>query len=236
MMSNYIYFPTILVACWLAVCGLFSATAMADVVAPMHLDFTSVQDARVTAFLPYVTGMANKKLEKTINETLSVASNKSIQTWNKTWNEMYAVAPEQNRVGIHLWLNYQLNYNDENMLSLLFHQSSFMGGAHPADYYYSCNIDLLSGKNIQLVDLFSKDYDYKTLINNFIKEDINLYKRELDFKGITDNQSYYLSNEGLIIYFNPADIAPRVYGIVKFILPYRIVSFAFAEGYNSRIH
>ena len=80
---------------------------------------------------------------------------------------MYAVAPEQNRVGIHLWLNYQLNYNDENMLSLLFHQSSFMGGAHPADYYYSCNIDLLSGKNIQLVDLFSKDYDYKTLINNY---------------------------------------------------------------------
>jgi hypothetical protein len=103
----------------------------------------------------------------------------------------------------------------------------YAGAAHgmPLQNYYF--IDISTGEFYELKDLFKKDSDYKTPINEFIrkkiKEDIATGESmffEDQFTGISDAQYFYLTEDGLTIYFYPYDIAAYAGGFPEFTMTF----------------
>ncbi|MEG0857864.1 MAG: RsiV family protein [Terrisporobacter sp.] len=73
--------------------------------------------------------------------------------------------------------------------------------------------------------MFKEGVDYKKIINSYIYDDIDankdLYFTDKNgFKGIDENQTFYLNKNGIVIYFSLYEIAPYYVGIPKFIIPY----------------
>lgn len=123
------------------------------------------------------------------------------------------------------YTNYDLTYHKNNIVSIPMTMYKFTGGAHGMTYLVSYNYDLLTGKRLLLKNLFKEGVDYKFLINNLIKYEINKNK-ELYFIGdegfisISDDQKFYIDNDKIVIYFDLYEIAPYYVGLPKFEVPF----------------
>ncbi|SCH53320.1 DUF3298 and DUF4163 domain-containing protein [Romboutsia sp. 1001713B170207_170306_H8] len=116
---------------------------------------------------------------------------------------------------------YDVTYNKNNIISIPLTTYNFTGGAHGITYLKSFNYNLLTGDKILLSDMFKKDVDYKKVINDYINSEINKNKElyftgKEGFNGISDNQDFYIEDDGIVIYFQVYDIAPYYVGIPKF--------------------
>lgn len=84
-----------------------------------------------------------------------------------------------------------------------------------------------TGCEVKLKNLFKKQFDYKTIIDKKIREDIAkepsiYFDNGGMFKGVDENQAFYLSRDGIIIYFQQYEIAPYASGIREFKIPYEL--------------
>lgn len=117
---------------------------------------------------------------------------------------------------------YEITYNKNNILSIPITMYEFTGGAHGLTNIKTFNYDLKTGKQLNLEDLFKLNSNYKDIINTHIekkiKENPTIYfgVANNEFKGIRDNQEYYMSEEGIVIYFSLYEIAPYSTGIPMF--------------------
>ncbi len=88
-------------------------------------------------------------------------------------------------------------------------------------YLNSYNYNLINGKKLKLSDMFKKDIDYKKIVNEYINHVISqnpdiYFQGEDGFKGIKEDQSFYIENDAIVIYFSLYEIAPYYVGIPKF--------------------
>lgn len=115
-------------------------------------------------------------------------------------------------------------------LKLLCYQGA--GSGYEWNYFYT--IDLKTGERLQLKDIFKEGADYITTISENIKEQmreqmaaddmvsywLDQEVEEWNFKGITDETSFYLNEEdNVVISFNEGDVAPMSMGVVEFEIP-----------------
>lgn len=120
-----------------------------------------------------------------------------------------------------VYINNEVTYDRNDIISIVITQYDFTGGAHGMTYLHAYNYNLLTGNKLTLRDIFKPDVDYETLINNFIHEEIsrnpeNYFKGDECFKGISNNQPFYIDDDGIVIYFGLYEIAPYYVGIPKF--------------------
>jgi len=103
----------------------------------------------------------------------------------------------------------------------------YFGAAHgiPIMEYYHININ--TGKFYDLDDLFLLDSDYENrlneIINSKIAEEVASGESFLDpesFKGIRNDQDFYLTKNSLVIYFTPYEIAAFAAGFPEFEIPF----------------
>ena len=92
-------------------------------------------------------------------------------------------------------------------------------------YLQTYNYNLLNGSKLTLKDMFKSGLDYEKIVNNFILQEISkepelYFKGDEGFKGISKNQSFYIDNDGIVIYFGLYEIAPYYVGIPKFKLKF----------------
>lgn len=111
----------------------------------------------------------------------------------------------------------------------------YQGAGSGAEWNYYYTIDLRTGEQIQLADLFREGADYITPISANIKEqmreqmaadDMVTYwlddpeVEEWNFDKITDDTGFYLNEAGeVVIAFNEGDVAPMYMGCVQFTIP-----------------
>ena len=119
--------------------------------------------------------------------------------------------------------SFEVKKNTSNAISILVKYYKYSGGAHGYYEYIPYNIDLRSGNNLILKEIFKSDIDYKTIINKEIESQIKeLGKKEkdldkvYDFYGIKENQKFYLEDGKIVVYFDLYDIAPYAAGIPEF--------------------
>lgn len=105
------------------------------------------------------------------------------------------------------------------------------GAAHgmPIKNYYHFNID--TGEFYTLKDLFIKNCDYVTKINSIIIEMMEEQEINNDsmlfpdsFDTIAKDHNFYLTKDGLVIYFYPYEIAAYAAGFPEFIIPFEKLS------------
>ena len=112
-------------------------------------------------------------------------------------------------------------------LKLLCFQAA--GSGYEWNYFYT--IDMATGKQLQLKDLFKEGADYITVISEEIKRQMREQMEaddnvcywleeemeEWNFQSITEETSFYLNEEEkLVISFNEAEVAPAYMGVVEF--------------------
>lgn len=142
----------------------------------------------------------------------------------------YSVANHYPIRQFEAYVDYFITYNQNCYLSLYFDQYEYAGGAHGLTVRYSDTWDLKKSKRIDLADLFPPNTNYKSDIIREINNRIEL-EMEGDNKMYFDEyqrlvrenfkaNQFYLSKEGVVIYFQQYDIAPYASGIPTFVLPY----------------
>lgn len=120
-------------------------------------------------------------------------------------------------------------------LKLLCYQAEASG--YQWNYYYT--IDLRTGERLQLKDIFAEGADYITPISESIKKQMREQMAademvrywledeigELNFKGITEETSFYLNEKGnVVIGFDEGEVAPMYMGAVEFEIPTEALS------------
>lgn len=121
-------------------------------------------------------------------------------------------------------------FTTKNMLTLLFEEYGYTGGAHPFNGYRYSVLSLEDGRQILLDDLFNPGYETAL---NVAAEKIFRETRKLKDEETLEEQGFALPNdvfsvndnfgvlkEGLDFIFNSYEIAPYALGPTQFTVPY----------------
>jgi len=119
--------------------------------------------------------------------------------------------------------NYNVGLNEKSLLSIVFDNYVYWKGAmHGLTVLDSLTVDLESGKRYNFDDLFDLNTNYRQKLDSIIKEKIkeeNIYLIR-NFEEINKNQSFYLEENNLVIYYQLYEYTPYAYGFLKFFIPY----------------
>lgn len=133
------------------------------------------------------------------------------------------------------FINYLVTYNENCVLSFYYDTYNYTGGAHGTTIRKSDIYNLNTGREIPLSAYFNDKTTYRKKILDIILEQAT--KRQQENPGIFfdeyqslikkyfNEESYYLTPDGIVIYYGQYDIAPYVTGIVEFTIPYSQVDF-----------
>ena len=129
--------------------------------------------------------------------------------------------------------SYSVYYNpmriDQGVLSLFGNRISYQGSAHPTYVSISATYDLVTGKVLEFKDVLTQDYSAEQLsglICDALADNTQLYDDYATvvkdrFSGNSvSTENWYLSTNGLCIYFSPYDIAPHAAGSITAEIPY----------------
>lgn len=127
-------------------------------------------------------------------------------------------------------VDFTVTYNQSCLVSLYFDQYEYAGGAHGLTVRYSDTWNLERSRRMELGDFFPHQNNYKEFILQMIDKQIE-YKLANEAAMFFDDyeklvkenfkaNNFYLSKEGLVIYFQQYDIAPYAAGLPTFIIPY----------------
>ena len=120
-----------------------------------------------------------------------------------------------------------ITYNDGCTLSLYYDKYMYTGGAHGVTVRTSESWDLNEGELISLNELLGKDQiEYiKSEIKKQVEQTINnenynyFENYDENIEANFDENNYYITPEGIIIYFQQYEIAPYAAGIPEFNIP-----------------
>ena len=134
-------------------------------------------------------------------------------------------------------LTARVNRVDDKVLSVVYSQTVYMGGAHGSYGAEALNFDMATGERLSL-DRLSSDFDafadfLTQRMLTMIEEDVDgeysgrvmeeyLYDQTLEeaIRGLLREGSWYFDNEGLVIFSNLEELGPYAAGMVYFRIPY----------------
>lgn len=180
----------------------------------IELNEAVFQPDKLKVSYPFVPNDKNEETKtKVNNEIIKVVTN----LFNKT-----IFLPEKNYVKEVMGF-YKVHLNGANLISILFGLYTYTGGAHGITQYTSLTMDIETGTSYVFEDLFNEDTDYKKQVNElavkFTKE--NNIPLIAEYKGISDKQEFYLTEDELVLYYQIYEYTPYAYGLFEIKLPYK---------------
>lgn len=118
---------------------------------------------------------------------------------------------------------YEVTVNKNDILSILFSMYTYVKeAAHGVTAYSSLTVNTKTGAVYSFNDLFNPKMNYIPIINQIAKQYIKDNNIQLinEYKGVTPNQQYYLTEKELVLYYQPYEYTPGYYGIFKIEIPY----------------
>ena len=170
--------------------------------------------------------MTNGDIQNQINDTFK---SHAVELFNY-YNELISRGVEEGDPMLEYYTvdsDYEVKYHQNNRLSIVSFDYEYTGGAHGSYWYTAHNFDLNTGQLLHLPDLFFDGANYTKVINNEIKRQINILKQTDDYWELEPFQTidpttsnFYLTPNGIGIYFTLYEYTPYAYGIPEFIIPY----------------
>jgi hypothetical protein len=122
---------------------------------------------------------------------------------------------------------YETMLNKKGILSILFSMYTYVNkSAHGFTQYSSITANVKNGQIYSFSDLFNSKVYYVGFLNEIVKQYIkeNNFQLINEYHGITENQSYYLTPNSLVIYYQVYEYTPYYYGLFKIEIPYNKIS------------
>jgi len=194
------------------------------------IKFTGYGDSlNVTLQYPQFYQMSNATAQQKINDLmidLALAAQKEglKNAYDLMWALIEGYDGSPNKV--ETYFDYHIKYNQNNLLSIVLTDYQYAGGAHGLTVQSSYNFDLATGQDLKLSDIMKSNSGYISYINSVIKQEIDERAAEgglsilTPFETITGDQQYYLSNQGIVIYFQQYEYFPYAAGIQEFTIRY----------------
>ncbi|MCF7754293.1 DUF4163 domain-containing protein [Paenibacillus xylanexedens] len=179
-------------------------------------------------YYPVIKGYAREKVQDKINAFLKqetdkhiAAGSKEMDTVVKANNQLLIKNPKAEIRQPSLDGRFTVMYNENGKLSLYVDYDLYMGGAHGMKTRVPYTFDLVTGDLISLKEA-AGNADYVSIINSQITDHINHRGLELStpFKTIEADRDYYLSHDGIVIYFTEYEYTSYAEGMPEFIIPY----------------
>jgi hypothetical protein len=184
-----------------------------------------------TVQYPQISGLKDEAVQSAINDVLKKAALASESEGQKNAAEMEQYIKDGYEYGdakCVTYFDFSVRYNKNGLLSVILLDYQYLGGAHGSTFQSSYTFDLSSGKVLSLADLMNSSSDYSSYFSSGIRKEIDsrvaagtLAEFETDkFSSISDNPSYFLSENGLVFYFQQYEYFPYAAGIQTFSFSY----------------
>ncbi|MDR3596988.1 DUF3298 and DUF4163 domain-containing protein [Clostridium sp.] len=178
--------------------------------------------------IPQLLDGNDEKKIKVMNNVINNDIMPKVEDAEKTAREYFGgIGQEKPNFPYEIYSRYTVSKDNDKLISLYDDYYEYLGGAHGMTTRTSYTIDKDKESLLTLKDLFVKGYDYKDIINREIRAEINknpqnYFDSGSVFKGISENQNFYIEDDNLVIYYQLYDIAPYVFGIPEFKIPLKL--------------
>ena len=170
---------------------------------------TSIKDKpKIEISIPQLKDLADSAVQKQINEQLSRPSELALNDFYQLTNSMFlnikkGTLPSEYANRLTLVSNFEVKLLNNNIVSIVQYGYQNTGGAHPMPFTYAQTINLKTGKSYALKDLFPSMSNFSYYLTEKIKTEIKLRNKQDNyiFTGLQENQKFFLTREGLFIYF-----------------------------------
>lgn len=172
-------------------------------------------------YYPQIVGMTDKEAQSKVNQVLRETSR--VKELPKNEPLYYSYSGD---------FNVQFYKKHLLVLELTGYEYPF-GAAHGMPSKINIPIDLNTSRIYALKDLFKPDSNYVNVLSEVIRKQIqqqeDSYINEEDYKGIVENQPFYVTKEELVIYFKPYEIAAYALGFPEFKISYQDIKSVINE-------
>ncbi|WP_099191880.1 DUF3298 and DUF4163 domain-containing protein [Tepidibacter mesophilus] len=209
--------------------NLLDVPVLGDIVKIVTIDKLALYDKykEINIEIPSIEGLENNDVQDEINRILK---ERAIAVYDNAIENSEEIKEQSQNSGFSKLMpeivdqSYTTLTKSDDMLSFKVVTTQIKAsGYETADFY---NVDLKNSKLLNMSDLFNKNYDYISTINNEIitkmkeeieKEDAGYFVEE--FKTIDDNTNFYINKKGkLVIVFDEYEIAAGYMGMPEFII------------------
>ncbi len=165
---------------------------------------------------PQLDGLENKTVQNKINSTFKKLAEDAEVMGMDALVDIDPSYFEGHRFGVDL--NYQVKYNQNGLLSVVFDNYQYYGGAHGSTLQTAYTFNLKDGTEYKLSDMFKDKTDYVTLMSNQVKQQLKErgLSEGVEFDRIAEDQEFYLDNNGIKVYFQQYAIGAYALGILEF--------------------
>lgn len=202
------------------------------------VDYEEENENRViNVRLPKMENSSRDDLKNRINNEIRVKINTVVTEAEKRAEEyrqafLATGGSEDEWHPLEIYVDYEVKCNTNNILSFVITKSESYASVYTEKYYY--NIDMETGKELELSDLLGPDYINTTneIIRQQIEERISSDENamffgycedddfiDMKFKTISDDTKFYVNDkEQAVIVFDKYEIAPGYMGFVEFVI------------------
>jgi len=129
-----------------------------------------------------------------------------------------------------IWRYYGAGRVDSAVVSLNCTDVSSTGGAHPNSAMSGITFDVATGERLTLATLSDNEEALRSVVTGELKRQVSergdeLYDNATEAaETLLDEDDWYLSGDGLEVLCNEYIMAPRAAGVLKFTIPYTLLS------------
>ena len=173
----------------------------------------------ITLKYPQISGLKDQTVQDRINSMFTQEAASARQEGLDNVKD-YPEGMSPNKY--ETYFDYRIKYNRNSLLSVIFLDYQYTGGAHGSTVQKAYTLDLQTGEEYAMKDLFKTDSDYAARFNGEVRQGIkdrDLYELTT-FSAVSADQAFYLDNSGVSIYFQQYEYFPYAAGIQAFLLDY----------------
>jgi hypothetical protein len=166
-----------------------------------------------------------------------------VLSFRATMKELGDLPPEV-ETSYSLDINYNTIIATDDLISFDFIVSTYTGGAHPNHYEMTLTYSLKDGNKFTLSDLFKPQSSYLKKISDYCIAELKKPKGDPDNqiepdpewieRGAAPNEDNYgnwnISKKGLVITFDPYQVAPYAAGPQVVVVPYGVLKDVVKEN------
>lgn len=193
-------------------------------------------NVNVVTQIPSFNNLADVSKREIINNKIINSINPYIEEINMVSENSTEVLSKDNLMDTKMYEYYVTydRYNNGNYVSLLVNQNikiavagNEAGGLRSNKWIDTYNVDATTSDEIYLKDICKNISNYKSVIMDEVNKQAKSKNIELnDGKGlleILDTQKFYIKDNKLVIYFEPAAVAPFLLGDLTFEMPFTML-------------
>lgn len=163
-----------------------------------------------------------------INEVFQALQDSYIDSCAKMAEEVREYSNDENFYTHSLDMGYTVEYNENGLLCILIEGYEYLGGAHGSPYRITYVFHIASGEQLTLQDFVTLDESEFFMYAAAAFEELiyaspeEYWEDAIDTVYSTEGYQfmYYLTEDGLVLYFYPYELANYARGFVEVLIPF----------------